>query len=304
MYDKEKVSILDKGRIIIGIIATLILGGLALTSFFSKLGNTEQVEASVIQSINYKRTAPKSKKIEYKSLITLKFKLNNKEYKIQKNENGTIYKGDTMKINIDKNNPTTLKGSSPYIDLICSLFFFLISFSLIVSSEKVKNIIKKAFYKRKNKYQNEDLYIDIVHEKKTDKAWNNIVFFLGESFLIICIIGISIYTAKECVDYLRYTKKQEVSRQVVVKNIDNIIVGSWKENNIEHLDYICMAKDNDIYCEGDKVKLLVEKNTEQSRKISTIPKISSIIKSIIGIAFLTFVLILCIVEQKKNENTI
>ena len=65
-----------------------------------------------------------------------------------------------------------------------------------------------------------------------------------------------------------------------------------------------MAKDNDIYCEGDKVKLLVEKNTEQSRKISTIPKISSIIKSIIGIAFLTFVLILCIVEQKKNENTI
>ena len=298
----KKIAKMNKGKLIIGVISTIALGLLAFSTFITKVGNTETVDTKVVQSINYKKELSPSTDIQYKSLVNLSFSLNNIEYEIQTTKGGTFYKGDTITINVNKNNPNKLVGSSPYVDLGCSIFFFTIALGLLFLSDKIMDIIKRLFYKKENKNENTELYIDVAHEKKINRKWDNLSLLLTSLVVIVGLIALVIWGIHESVTYYNFKQKEIINKSVTIKTIDDMIVGYWiDDNNVEHLDFISMAEDNTIYTEGDTIIMEVEKNTTDSKKISIPPSIFDIDKPIISVVFFTIILIICFASKKKSN---
>ena len=273
-------TIINDAKFIIGFIGVCFLGVLALSSFISKNGNTISVNSTVVQAINYEKYGYVSKDLEYKSDLILSYNISNKNYKTKTTKPSTYLKGDILKIYVDKNNPIQLKGSSPYIDLLVSILFFIIAIGILCISDSYRGAVNKVIDKLSKKNKNNKLYIEVSNVEEHKKINRKRRFYFLSAFIsfIIAIVFIifSIYVIKEYV--YSFLKEDCIKEVTVVDKLEELDIVSWiDDNNIEHLQY----SSNDGYEIGDTYDMSVVKDTDKSRTVSEQRGFVDIIVSIV-----------------------
>lgn len=291
-------EIIDDIKIIIGFIGVCLLGVLALSSFISKNGNTVSVDATVVQAINYEQYGYVSKDLEYKSDLILSYNIANKSYKTRTTEPSTYLKGDTLKIYVDKNKPTELRGSSPYIDLLVSILFFIIAIGILCMSDAFREVINILIDKLSKKDKNNRLYTEVSNEEEHKKINRKRHYYILSAFIsfVIAIVFI-IFSIDLVKEYVYSFQKDNCIKEVtVVEKLDNSDVVSWiDDNNIEHLQY----SSKDGYEIGDTYDMSVVTDTDKSRTVSAQREFMHVFVSIIIDVGLIGTFFWCIHKIKK-----
>lgn len=267
-------------------VISIMVGIVSLYFYINNKNTTVQVEAQVYRSINYKEKSNVIHKNEYNSFVYLNYTIDNNKYDVKYDAEGTLYQGDIINIYVDKDNPNEIiSASPPYTFLISAIFSFSLGFSMLFLSDSVMNFVKKIFNR---------------HEKEEKRKWKYISLFLNSLALIIGFFALLLFGIHKSIYYHYYNEKERINQLVTVKKVDKVLVGSWiDKNKIEHLKYL--PKDITKYSVGDTINMKVEKNTIDSKKISTIPKgsdIALIFAALLGIVFIF------IRNVKKNNKYI
>ena len=298
---------------IVKMIAIMIAILFAVISFtmdyFKNKDLVMEVEATVIDSVNYSEESNgKFKYINYKSTMICEWEVNGQKYNEKFEDNGTYLRGDKITIEVFKDDPGTTKNLS-LSNVIGSIIFFSIAgfiFFVIFNNKKLNKklaLIKEQKYNRENK-----LYIDIGEEKIVIRKIRKRIYLLKSTLaIIIFVIGIWV-TKNGILDYYYDNNRESINVECLVIKADNYTIadreysdiqGQWEINGQVYNKVITSLTGE--YLEGKTYNMEVEKDTEESMKIRSKPKMSNIIEFILLSIGSIVAVIIFIKKWKKDE---
>lgn len=283
-------------KYVFGLVVVILFSILSFSSFVEKSGNIKTVNSEVIKAINYVEGSKVFEDIEYKSDLSLRYKINGKEYNIETIVRGTYLEGDILEINVNNENPQKLMGSKPIIDFVVGCLFLFVAILIIFMSDTFSNFVRRRGKKVENKiYYSEEEYKKIK-EDNIKKRFYLLKIIAG---VIVSVVFIY-YGISNIYDYFQYKEKSICSQKVkVTESNDKGVIVNWiDEDNREHFQYI----NDSNYEVGMEYYLYVEKDTKSSKKIEKViygvDVIRDTIPAVCSIVFTVF----CIYKFRKLKK--
>lgn len=295
----------------IAIMAAILFAVISLTMDYVKNKDlVMEVEATVIDSVNYSEESNgKLKYIHYKSTMICEWEVNGEKYNQKFEDNGTYLKGDKITIEVFKDNPGMAKNLSLSNVIGAIIFFFIAGFIFFVMLNS-KKLNRKLDLIEEQKYNRQDqLYIDIGEEKIVIRKIRKRIFLL-ELTLAIIIFAIGIWVTKNGILDCYYDDNREgINVECLVIKADNYTVadreysdiqGQWEIDGQVYKKVITNLTGE--YLDGKTYNIEVEKDTEESMKIKSKPKMLHIIESFLLSIGSIVAAIIFIKKWKKDEG--
>ena len=267
------------------------------------------VEATIIDSVNYSEESnDKFKYINYKSTMICEWEVNGEKYNQKFEDDGTYLKGNKITIKVLKDDPGTAKNLS-LSNVIGSVIFFSIAGFIFFVLFNSKELNKKLALMEEQKYNNENqLFIDIGKEKIVIRKIRKRIFLL-ELALAIIIFAIGSWVTKNGIlDYYYDNNRESINVECLVMKADNYTVvdreysdiqGQWEIDGQVYKKVITSLTGE--YLEGKTYNMKVEKDTEESMKIRSKPKMLHIIESFLLSIGSIVAVIIFIKKWEKDE---
>jgi cell division protein FtsB len=272
-----------------------------------------EVEATVIDSVNYlEESNDKFEITNYQSTITCEWEVDGKKYNDKFTDSGTYLKGNKVTIDVFKDDPSIVKNISisnvigSIIILIVAGFIFYVLFSVKKYNEKLA-LIEEQKYKKQDQQ-----YIDLAEEKNKIRKIGKRIFLLKLALAIIIFIIAAWVTKNGVINYYYDNNRKSINVECLVKEADNYTVadkeysdiqGQWEIDGQVYKKVLTNLPGK--YLEGKTYNIQVEKDTEETMKISSKPKLSFIVESsLLSIGSIVVIIILIKKWNKEKARNI
>lgn len=291
--NERRGRIIEAVILILALLMTTIIGIKEYIEFKDKVC---EVEAVVIDSLNYKSTLTKLS--HYNSKIKLQWVKDNVIYQGDLLVSGTVLVGEKRNITVLIDEPSQIRFASLSGVIGMIIFTSLIIFVLVF----IFNINK--FYKRfivKSQKKN-DLYVDVGEKLELDrknKARKKLFF---TSLLILFIIGSSFTVYDDCKTLIIEKSRRDIRVECLVLKLDKFedettIIGKWEIDGQVYKKELTV--DNGEYEVGKRYSVLVKEDTIESRKIEGIANVSTVILLLICDIVAIIILIFILLDKKR-----
>ena len=268
-----------------------------------------EVEAKVIDSVNYlEESNDKVEFTNYQSTITCEWEVDGKKYNDKFTDSGTYLKGNKVTIDVFKDDPSIVKNISisnvigSIIILIVAGFIFYVLFSVKKYNAKLA-LINEEKYNKQDKY-----YIDLAEEKNKIIKIGKRIFLLKLALAIIVFIIVAWSATDGIINYYYDNNRKSINVECLVIKADNYTVagkeysdiqGQWEIDGQVYKKVITNLSGK--YFEGKTYNIQVEKDTEQTMKLRSKPKMSHIVEASLVCIGSIVVIIILIKKWKKKR---
>lgn len=260
-----------------------------------------KVKATVVDSLNYVNSIKGSE--SYNSRAVLAWEKDGKSYSGNVLLSGTVLTLETLDITVLKEDPSVIKNISFSNVLGSVLFtvFILVAILIAFNIERIYKRIVKVHRKENN------LYKDIGEEnlcegkEKGRKKWFLILVSLG---FLLAFSGVFLDVYK---DYKIERGRKEVYVNLLVLKVfdledETIVIGSWeRDGQVYKKELHDLSRD---FKEGESYTIKVLEDTKESRGLSTVPRVKSMIIFLSGILVSFISLFYGLFNKREGENNI